>query len=66
MESKAPFRYGIYNIVTNMGHFDRLKIQKLGKHQLMYPVTYVLTSLSQISLGRKMSERRQSLFLNPW
>lgn len=30
------------------------------------PATYVRTSLSQISLGRKMSERRHSLFLKPW
>lgn len=36
MESKTPFRHEICNIVANMGHFDRLKIQKLGNHQSMY------------------------------
>lgn len=36
-----------------------------SRNQFPRPVTYVLTSLSQISLGRKMSERRDSLFLKP-
>lgn len=34
-------------------------LRRAGRH------TYVLTSLSQISLGRKMSERRHSLFWRP-
>lgn len=45
---------------------DSIFIQLSHIIHLADSVTYVLTSLSQISLGRKMSERRQSLFLYPW